>query len=138
MQKGRESKDTSPARRIEGQIRLEGGDQDARNVRLKVFAFDRGGNSLGEAEVGAKGEVSLNVAAHTGEVEYVVSPAESAGDAKAEAVYSRIIREQDWKKQGTANVYNREIVLEEAIWRQIIRYRFCISGHVRKVSTVNG
>ncbi len=126
-----------PGARIEGRVQLEAADHEARNVALKVYAFDRGGNPLGEAEIGAEGKVSLDLKAHEGDVELVVSAAEEARDARRTGVYTRVIKPADWVKQGALNVYATEILLEPAIWRPLVRTRFCISGHVRKVSTAN-
>jgi hypothetical protein len=127
-----------PGARIEGQVRLEGADHDARNVRLRAYAFDRGGNLLGEGDIAPDGKVALELDAYEGEVQYVVSGADDADEARQTAVYSRIIDPKDWVRQGTVNVFTREIFLEPAIWRPIVRNRFCISGHVRKITNANG
>lgn len=120
--------------RIEGNVRLEGADHEARYVRLKAYAFDRGGNLLAESEIDSEGKVFLEVGPTEGDVEYVVSGAEEASAARETAVYSRVIKSSEWVK----NVFSREIFLEPAIWNPLRRRRFCISGHVRKVTTTNG
>jgi hypothetical protein len=135
MQKGSDTaQGRGPGARIEGQVRLEGATTEARLVKLKAFAFDRGGNLLGEGDVGPEGKVSLDVKPYQGDVQFVISPADNPNGARETALYSRFIGEKDWTKQ----VFTADVTLEEAIWWPIIRHRYCISGHVRKVTTSNG
>lgn len=135
MRKEPEGESKGSGFRIEGQVRLEGADDNqARNVQLKAYAFDRGGNVLGESAIDPSGKVSFDVKAYEGDVEYVISGAEDAADARDTAVYSRILTSRDLKQ----GVFASEIDLDREIWWPLRRRRLCVTGHVRKVTTTNG
>lgn len=125
--------------RIEGQVRLEGADGPAGDLKLRAFAFDAAGRLLGQDDVDAKGGFSLAAdLRQPADFELVVAPEGEAETARRSAAYIRKYAAKDWAGEGNRFVLKADLLIAPHIWRAWWPFRICISGHVRKIHTEAG
>jgi hypothetical protein len=131
---------TSPgAARIEGKLRLEATEQSLQELELKAYAFDKAGQLLGRGDVDANGALNLPLQLQKPrDIELVVSPEQDPKLARSSAEFSRTFAAAEFKEDRGMFVLRPELSVSQVIsslWRPL---RICISGHVRKIKTLNG
>ena len=124
---------------IEGRAQLEEMEKLPADVKLKAYAFDPLGQLLGEGDVDAKGGFRLAAnLAQPADVELFISPDGDAQQVRKSSAFSRKFSAKEWVGKERVFRLNPEIFLPHDIWYPWLPVRVCVSGHVRKIHTVNG
>lgn len=124
---------------IEGSLQLQAFDSAEGDLPLKVAAFDKLGEILGEADVDAKGQFSLSVSlAQAADVQVLAGPAEDAKSLRQSSAFSQSFSAKQWERQEGRFILRPQLIIPPLIWRPWWPVRICVSGHVRKIHAHNG
>ena len=139
----RRSQSTGPVRagnfRIEGQIQRDQADKQAGELKLSAYVFDKAGKLLGSAELDSKGNYGVVVGlARPADVDVFVGPADMPDRIRFSSAYKKSFSASEWKAEGTQFRLRFDTLLPVDIWWPWWPVRICVSGHVRKVSHVDG
>ena len=138
-QDSHERETASGAARIEGKLHLEARDQSLEDLKLKAYAFDKAGQLLGRGDVDANGALNLPLQLHKPrDIELVISPEQDPQMARSSAEFSSSFAASEFTEERGAFVLRPEVSISHAVSSLWWPTRICVSGHVRKVQTLNG
>ena len=120
--------------RVEGRILIQGDRPEG--LALVAFVFDRAGTALGAATVDDKGGFSVPVTlASPADVEVMIGPPDDPQIVRRSAAASKSMTAREWTKAGGGYVLRAEIPLSAVTLQLLFPRRYCVSGHVRKLTT---
>jgi hypothetical protein len=123
---------------IDGKVTLEK-PEEASALKLTAFALDPGGEVLAKSEVTAKGNFKLSLnRKQVSDVTLLIGAGEDIQSLRRSSAYQRRVTPADWSGERNDFVFKPEISLPRDVWFPWLPQRICVSGHIRKIHSVNG
>jgi hypothetical protein len=119
--------------RVEGRANLEGLEDFPKDMRLKAYVFDRAGQTLGAADVDAKGAFTVDIdTTQPMDIQVVIAPEGDPQTIRKSAAFSQSYSAKDWKGDARKFRLRSELMLPRDIWSLWWPTWICVTGHVRK------
>jgi hypothetical protein len=119
--------------RVEGHVDLEGTEGLPQDMKLKAYVFDRAGQTIGTADLDAKGNFIVPVeTTQPMDVQVVIGPEGEPQTIRKSAAFSQSYSAKDWKGEEGRFQLRPEMLLPRDILSLWWPTWICVTGHVRK------
>lgn len=124
---------------VEGRVDFQQAEGDQPTTGIQVFAFDRLGVALGGAALDEKGQfkMALRLKEPT-DLQIMAGPGNDADSVRQSANFTLPVSAKEWVQEGRGFLLRPQLFIPRPIWWPWRPLRLCISGHVRKIETLDG
>lgn len=124
---------------LEGRVQLEAGADTSPNFKLQAYVFNSAGELLAKSEIDEKGNFSLPLRLQKPiAVELVIGPAGNPTTVRDSSAYSQRFTAKDWLQTEGGLRIKPNLRIPQSIWLPWRPVRLCVSGHIRKLTSVDG
>lgn len=127
---------------VKGSALLEEMDKLPEDINLRVYAFSRSGQLLGESVINKKGDFTLKYKiagiAEAKEAQLIIAPKGDEQSVRKSSGYRKLISATDWEKEEGVYQFRPKLSIPTIIWHPWLPKWICVSGHVRKLLEDDG